>query len=142
MVDAVSAVAESGRELSIRLAPPELGPVLIEVHAEHGVITARLETHTDAARQVLSERLPQLHEALAQRGAVVDRVEVIRVEPRGMPMDGFADPQWAAAEQQARQDAREAPRRRPQPLARPRQDVQATAAVRTDVGLHELNVRI
>jgi flagellar hook-length control protein FliK len=143
LTEMVSTAHDAGRELSVRLAPPELGPLLIEVRSDSGVVTARLETQTDAARQTLLEHLPQLQEALAQRGTPIDRVDIVRTEPRDAATGSFADPQWSTAQQQSQPDQRDTPRRRPPVLNRPTIETPTIVAPpRGDISLREINVTI
>jgi flagellar hook-length control protein FliK len=65
-----------GREMQVRLSPPELGALQIEISLKDGVISARLETQTAAAQQLLSDNLQQLKESLSQQGLSVDRLDV------------------------------------------------------------------
>lgn len=80
--DAIGLAQESGQHLSIRIAPPQFGPIVVNVHMHDGTVSARVETHSALAQQMLTDHLPQLHESLAARGAVIDRIEVIPVENR------------------------------------------------------------
>jgi hypothetical protein len=63
-------------QLRVRLHPPELGVLQIEVSARNGLLAARLEVHSATAHQVLTEHLGQLREALAQNVGGIDRIEV------------------------------------------------------------------
>lgn len=134
---------ESRQQLSMRLSPPELGSVLIQVAAHDGVVTATLETQSAAAQQTLLDNLPHLQDSLAQLGATVDRIEVTRVEPKASESAGAAlawsDGRSATAGSQQRQDE---PRRRPErPALKPRASVEAAAAART-LARNEINVRV
>lgn len=72
----VREVHQNGRQLTIRLTPPELGALQIDVTTRNGALTARLETETEAARQIILEHLPQLRESLQQIGATMERIDV------------------------------------------------------------------
>lgn len=79
---AVNQAAEQrNNKLQIRLHPPELGILTIEVTSREGAIVARLEVQTAAAQQTLMEHLPQLKDALAHGGNHVDRIDVQVVDP-------------------------------------------------------------
>ncbi|MFN0196994.1 MAG: flagellar hook-length control protein FliK [Planctomycetaceae bacterium] len=69
------------RGLVVRLHPPELGALQIEVTRRDGMLTARIEVQTQAAHQLLGDSLPKLHEALAQLGATVERIDLQLVAP-------------------------------------------------------------
>jgi flagellar hook-length control protein FliK len=69
-------LGESGGELRLRLSPPELGALRLEVAVREGVLTARLEAETPAARALLFDNLPALRERLAAQDVRVERFEV------------------------------------------------------------------
>ncbi len=71
---------QRGGPLRIRLHPPELGSLKLEVQVQRGVVRAQLETDTVAARTALIEHLGQLKERLAEAGL---RVESFDIEWRG-----------------------------------------------------------
>jgi flagellar hook-length control protein FliK len=73
---AMQAAPERGNTLRLRLRPPELGTLQVEVRVEKGVLTARLEAETSAARHVLLENLPQLRERLIEQGVRLEQFEV------------------------------------------------------------------
>jgi|GEM_PF-3022715 len=72
---AVVTAHQEQRQLRVRLNPPELGPLQVEVHQKDGVITARLEAQSAATHRLILENLPQLRESLAQQGLNVDRID-------------------------------------------------------------------
>ncbi|MDX1962532.1 MAG: flagellar hook-length control protein FliK [Pirellulales bacterium] len=63
-------------ELRLRLSPPELGSLKLEVTYREGNLTARLEAETTAARNILMESLPQLKERLAEQNVRIEAFEV------------------------------------------------------------------
>ncbi len=67
---------QQDRGLIVRLHPPELGALQIEVNRRDGMLIARIEVQTQAAHQLLGDSLPKLHEALAQLGATVERIDL------------------------------------------------------------------
>lgn len=67
---------QNGQEVRIRLSPPELGSLQIDVSVKDGTLSARLEVQNNRTQQILSDHLPQLKEALAQQGLAVDRIDV------------------------------------------------------------------
>ena len=68
--------AEMDQTLKIRLTPPELGTLQIEVKQRDGQTVARLEVETELVKSLLLEQMPQLREALQQQGLKLDQVEV------------------------------------------------------------------
>jgi hypothetical protein len=73
----------AGREshARIRLDPPALGPMRIDMKISGDKVALRLETETSAARELLGARLDDLRSALAQHGLSVERVELRDLAP-------------------------------------------------------------
>jgi len=90
-------VGEAGGEIRLRLSPPELGALRLELRLQEGVMTASLETETAAAKNVLLENLPALRERLAEQNIKVERFDV---EVRDQSRSPNNDQSWGQAEQQ------------------------------------------
>ncbi|MBC8354142.1 MAG: flagellar hook-length control protein FliK [Planctomycetes bacterium] len=73
---AVQATGDRGGTLRLRLSPPELGSLTLEVKVQSGVVSARVEADSSAARSLLLENLPLLRERLAEQGMRVDQFDV------------------------------------------------------------------
>ena len=73
---AVMSAAERGGDIRLRLSPPELGSIKLEVIVREGVMNARLETQTEAAKSILLDNLPGLRERLAQQDIQIDQFDV------------------------------------------------------------------
>lgn len=70
-------LAENGQGVvRLRLSPPELGALKLEVKVHSGVLTARLEVETAQARHVLVDNLPLLRERLGELGVRVEQFDV------------------------------------------------------------------
>lgn len=82
VANAVRQSSRDGGTLQIRLNPPELGALHIEVAIRDGLLSAKLEVQTTAARQALSDNLAQLRDSIAQTGAAVDRIDVQLAQSR------------------------------------------------------------
>lgn len=67
---------ERGGALQIRLSPPELGSLRLELTIHDGVMSAALETETVLARRVLLDHLPALRERLAEQNIRIERFDV------------------------------------------------------------------
>jgi flagellar hook-length control protein FliK len=76
VADALRSGFDSGGELRVRLEPPALGKVQIEVQSDAGSVSARLEVQTPAARQTLLDNISMLHDAIGQAGATVNRIDI------------------------------------------------------------------
>lgn len=78
---------EEGGEIRLRLSPPELGSLRLELSLKEGAMTAHLETETAAARNVLLDNLPQLRDRLAEQNIKVERFDV-DVRDQNQPSGG------------------------------------------------------
>ena len=72
----IQQASESGKAMRIRLDPPELGSLQIEVGRVNGQIVARIEVDNPTARALVFEQLQMLRDSLQQQGLRVDRLEV------------------------------------------------------------------
>ncbi|WP_417389226.1 flagellar hook-length control protein FliK [Gimesia sp.] len=80
---AVKQSHSTGQQLKIRLSPPELGTLQIEVSLKNGEYTAKLEVQNRHAQKVINDSIAQLKEALAKTGVSLDRIDVhINTESR------------------------------------------------------------
>jgi len=69
-------------QAQIRLHPPELGRIRLDVNVRQDVLNMRIVAETAEARELISARVDQLRESLQQHGITVDRIDV---EPRRAP---------------------------------------------------------
>ena len=60
----------------MRLSPPELGALRVEITMRDGGMTAKLEAETPQARTMLLENLPALRDRLAEQDIKIERFEV------------------------------------------------------------------
>lgn len=80
---ALRAAQQRDGRIQVRLAPPELGVVHIELAVQNGVMTAKLEAETAAARNALLDNLPALRERLAEQNIRVEKFDVdVRRDPQ------------------------------------------------------------
>jgi flagellar hook-length control protein FliK len=73
---AIRAAQNRDGRVQVRLSPPELGALRIELTIQQGALSARLEAETTAARNMLLDNLPALRERLAQQDIRVERFDV------------------------------------------------------------------
>jgi flagellar hook-length control protein FliK len=120
---AIHTAQERGGTLQLRLSPPELGAMRLELLVQDGVLAAKLETETPAARRVLLDHLPVLRERLAEQNIRIERFDVdVRQENNGHSPPG-------AQEQQQRQQ-HGSPHRQPTRQAVPAAEtISATPAI-------------
>jgi len=93
-----------GREgvLRLRLSPPELGSLRLEVRVHHGVLAARFEAETSVARSLLVDNLQVLRDRLAEQGVRVEQFDVdLRDGRQRESLD--AGPQWGQRDSSDRQ---------------------------------------
>ncbi len=76
VAQAFHVASERGGQVRLRLSPPELGSLRLDVAIRDGVMTARIEVETTAARNVLLENLPQLRERLMEQNIKIERFDV------------------------------------------------------------------
>lgn len=76
--------------MMLRLDPPELGQLRIDVRMHDQMLTLRIEAQTQAGHEALQARLDQLKGTLEQQGIHVNRIEVelrAPVSPAGETQD-------------------------------------------------------
>jgi len=74
----------------LRLDPPELGQLRIDVRMHDQMLTLRLEAHTPAGHEALQSRLSELRGALERQGIQLNQVEV-ELRPPSSPAMGTQD---------------------------------------------------
>ena len=63
-------------EVTLRLSPPELGSLRLEVRIHQGAMVARMEAETSTARNILVDNLPALRDRLAEQGVRIERFDI------------------------------------------------------------------
>jgi len=85
---AFQTATDTGGEMKLRLSPPELGSLRLEVQVQDGVLSAKLQTETDSTRNLLLENLPQLKERLQEHNIQVGQFDVDLMDRSpGSPFD-------------------------------------------------------
>lgn len=67
---------DRGGTIQLRLSPPELGALKLQVTIEQGVLSATIDAETDAARNALLDNLPALRAKLAEQDIRIDKFDV------------------------------------------------------------------
>jgi flagellar hook-length control protein FliK len=81
---AIHTAQERGGPLQLRLSPPELGAMRLELAVNQGALTATIETDNSTTRQLLLDHLPALRERLAEQNVKIERFDVdVRRDPGG-----------------------------------------------------------
>jgi flagellar hook-length control protein FliK len=74
----------------LRLSPPELGSVRLEIRLLGGGLAARFEAETPMAKSILVDNLPLLRDRLAEQGVRLEQFDVELTERHsGSPGEGF-----------------------------------------------------
>jgi flagellar hook-length control protein FliK len=73
---AFTAMGHRNGSVRLRISPPELGSLRLEITVRGGVLNARVEAETSAARNLLLDNLPVLRERLAQQDIKVEQFQV------------------------------------------------------------------
>jgi flagellar hook-length control protein FliK len=84
---AFAAVGDRGGSLRLKLSPPELGSLRLEVTVRKGAIRARVEAETPEAKNLLLDNLPALRDKLAQHDIKIQQFDVDLMDrsPGGTP---------------------------------------------------------
>jgi flagellar hook-length control protein FliK len=88
---AFAAMGNREGNVRLKLSPPELGVLKIEIGVRKGVMKARIEAETPAAKSLLLDNLPELRERLAQQNIHVQQfdVELMDHSSGGTPQQTF-----------------------------------------------------
>ncbi|MBN2293176.1 MAG: flagellar hook-length control protein FliK [Pirellulales bacterium] len=73
---AIEGAGRDGGTLRMRLHPSELGSLRLEVTIRDGAMIARMETETQAAKNILLDNLPALRDRLAQQDIKVQQFDI------------------------------------------------------------------
>jgi flagellar hook-length control protein FliK len=73
---AFQAADDEGGQIRLRLSPPQLGSMKLEITMSGGAMTAHVETETAAARNMLLDNLPALRQRLADQNIKIDHFDV------------------------------------------------------------------
>jgi flagellar hook-length control protein FliK len=73
---AFQSMGERGGTIRLRLSPPELGSLRVEISVRHGTMSARLQAEKNATRNLLLDNLPALRERLEQQNIKIEHFQV------------------------------------------------------------------
>ena len=71
-----NAIQQKGGTITIRMMPPELGQVRVDIQMDGGKVTASFQTESQSIQNLMSRELGQLRLALEKQGLTVERLEV------------------------------------------------------------------
>ena len=104
VANAFRSAQQNDGQIQLRLSPPELGTLRLEIAVRNGVLTANLETETTEARRVILDNLPALRQRLAEQEIRIEKFDV-DVRREGNHSDGQAGAQDRQAQQQSQRTA-------------------------------------
>jgi flagellar hook-length control protein FliK len=78
---AFAAMTDQGGTVRLKLNPPELGSLHVEISVNKGVMKARVEAETKEAKNLLLENLPALRDRLAQQNIKIQKFDVDLRDP-------------------------------------------------------------
>jgi flagellar hook-length control protein FliK len=76
VAQAFESAADRAGHVRLRLYPPELGSLRLDLTVRNGLMNARLETETESARNMLLQELPALKERLAEHQIKVESFDI------------------------------------------------------------------
>lgn len=105
-----SDLTPNGGTMKIRLDPPNLGQLNIDVTLDEGVLTASFQTTNDEATRLLSHSMQQLKQTLESAGVSVDKIQVRQTSSSEQSSNSRSGDQ----DQQQQQNAHDHPQRQEQ----------------------------
>lgn len=111
-----SRLGPDGGQINLKLHPPQLGALNVQVRLEGRSMTAKLSTETHAAREAILEGLPVLRNRLAEQGYDISTFQV-DVAENGADSSNNSNPGGEQADKQERQSQQQrsyTPNRLPQ----------------------------
>ena len=73
---AFQAATDNGGQIKLRLSPPELGSLQLNITLKDGAMSAHIQAETPAAQNLLLNNLPDLRDRLAQQDVHIERFDV------------------------------------------------------------------
>ncbi len=71
-----NAIQHKGGTVTLRMSPPELGMVRVDVTVKAGVVSVQFRADHESIQNLMNRELSQLRQALQRQGLTVDRLEV------------------------------------------------------------------
>ncbi len=114
-----AAVQQNGGSVTLRVSPPDLGMVRVQMHIESGMVRAEIVAQHESVSSLLSRELGQLKNALEGQGLVVDRLSVTTMSATPPTSQSNGSSSWQAGEDgrsrgQFERDGRDQPSQRRQ----------------------------
>jgi flagellar hook-length control protein FliK len=71
-----NAIHQKGGTITIRMMPPELGQVRVDIQMHGGKVSANFQTEHESVQTLMSREMNQLRQALEKQGLTVERLQV------------------------------------------------------------------
>lgn len=71
-----NAINQKGGTITIRMMPPELGQVRVDIQMHAGKVSASFQTEHQSVQSLMNRELSQLRQALERQGLTVEKLEV------------------------------------------------------------------
>jgi flagellar hook-length control protein FliK len=107
-----------GGSMHIRLDPPELGALAVQIDVRDGVVTASFQTSNDEATRLLSHSLGQLRHTLESAGVSVEKLQVQQTPREQFTSNSNSQDRERGAGQQAYERSAQDDQQRREMLAR------------------------
>ena len=95
-------IHQNGGAVTLRLSPPEMGIVRVEMQIHQGTVNAQLHTEQEGARALLTQQLGQLRQSLEAHGLQVDRLSVATLPSDGTSFTTDRDAEQSSADGRSR----------------------------------------
>jgi flagellar hook-length control protein FliK len=94
---AFQAAGDQGGQMRLRLSPPELGSLQMQISVKQGALSATIQADNSTAQQALLDSLPDLRDRLAQQDIRIERfdVQLTGQGSGGMPQSPQGNPDFA-----------------------------------------------
>ncbi|GIW76284.1 MAG: hypothetical protein KatS3mg104_1347 [Phycisphaerae bacterium] len=99
-----SDLTPNGGTMKIRLDPPNLGQLQIDVSVDEGTLTASFQTSNEEATRLLSHSMQQLKHSLEAAGVNVDRIQVRQTSESSSSNSTRSGDQDSSSHQQSPED--------------------------------------
>lgn len=99
-----SDLTPNGGTMKIRLDPPNLGQLQIDVSVDDGTLTASFQTSNEEATRLLSHSMQQLKHSLEAAGVSVDRIQVRQTSESSSSNSTRSGDQDSSSQQHSRED--------------------------------------
>ena len=76
MRGAQGVINQNGGSVTLRLHPPEMGVVRIEMSVENNTVRAQFQAESESVRNLLTHRIASLQRTLESQGMNVDRITI------------------------------------------------------------------